>query len=418
MCVFSVTFRRRSDPGGEVELTVQGGFVHLDLKPRPTTGAADQIKTRLPGGTPLKKHLLSTSAIALGVAMASPAAAQQWDVTVGGFYLGYVGASDLSGSGVAGTNRDGVDTFTDGEIHFMPSITLDNGLTIGAHIELETKNTSNQIDEQYLTIEGDMLGKIIIGNENSAGYLSMTGAPGVTGLLINSPYADAYIPRTGVDDFRQAGISSFTEVAGNNDVQRITYFTPSFNGLTVGVSYAAVATRAVNVGGFNNYAPDRDLDVSDIFDIGVNYTQSFGGVDLTLAGRWGTGDSPDSGVDDPTTWGIGGRLGANGFLVGASYTENDNGVSGGAGDQKGWSLGVTYDIAGPWSVEALTYQGEVDNGSGVSDSDYEAYRVGAARDLGPGVKWEIFYIHSDTKNGTNGNKIEGDMIGTGLSLSF
>ena len=402
----------------------------------------------------MKKHLLSTSAIALGVAMASPAAAQQWDVTVGGFYKGYVGASDLSGSGVAGTNRDGVDTFTDGEIQFKPSITLDNGLTIGAHIELETQNTSNQIDEQYLTIEGDMLGKIIIGNENSAGYLSMTGAPTVTSLWINSPSASAYLPRTGVDTGLQAGLSSSTEVAGNNDVQRITYFTPSFNGLTVGVSYAAGNfTNAAN-----NYAPDRDAGgaVSDIFDIGVNYTQSFGGVDVTLAGRWGTGDrngtaattvfslDPDTGVidptavpatsgGDPTTWGIGGRLGANGFLVGASYTENDNGFSGGRLDQKGWSLGVTYDIAGPWSVEALTYQGEVDNGSGLPDSEYEAYRVGAARDLGPGVKWEIFYIYSDTNNGAavagalapdedtyalTNPSIDGGMIGTGLSLSF
>lgn len=387
----------------------------------------------------MKKHLLSTSAIALGVAMASPAAAQQWDVTVGGYYKGYVGASDLSGSGVAGTNRDGVDTFTDGEIHFKPSITLDNGLTIGAHIELETQNTGNQIDEQYLTIEGDMLGKIIMGNENSAGYLSMTGAPTVTGLAINSPSASAYLPRTGVNAGRQAGLSSFTEVAGNNDVQRITYFTPSFNGLTVGVSYAAGNfTNAAN-----NYAPDRDAGgaVSDIFDIGVNYTQSFGGVDVTLAGRWGTGDRngtaatavPATSGGDPTTWGIGGRLGANGFLVGASYTENDNGVSGGADDQKGWSLGVTYDIAGPWSLEALTYQGEVDNGSGLPDSEYEAYRVGAARDLGASVKWEIFYIYSDTNNGAavagaltpdedtyalTNPSIDGGMIGTGLSLSF
>ena len=403
----------------------------------------------------MKKHLLSTSALALGVAMASPAAAQQWDVTVGGFYKGYVGASDLSGSGVADTNRDGVDTFTDGEIHFKPSITLDNGLTIGAHIELETQNTSNQIDEQYLTIEGDMLGKIIMGNENSAGNLSMTGAPTVTSLWINSPSASAYLPRTGVDTGLQAGLSSSPEVAGNNDMQRITYFTPSFNGLTVGVSYAAGNfTNAAN-----NYAPDRDAGgaVSDIFDIGASYDQSFGNIDLSLAARWGTGNRNATsgmaavpgtvvntpGVDgipntsddgtatigaeagtagtpggDPTTWGIGGRLGTNGFVLGASYTENDSDIAGGVGDQKGWSLGATYDIAGPWSVEALTYQGEVDNGSGVSDSDYEAYRVGAARDLGPGVKWEIFYIHSDTKNGVNGNKIEGDMIGTGLSLSF
>ena len=43
----------------------------------------------------MKKQLLSTSAIALGVAMASPAAAQQWDMEWGGFANTHVGISDI-----------------------------------------------------------------------------------------------------------------------------------------------------------------------------------------------------------------------------------------------------------------------------------------------------------------------------------
>ncbi|MDZ7708715.1 MAG: porin [Roseovarius sp.] len=98
----------------------------------------------------------------------------------------------------------------------------------------------------------------------------------------------AFIPVTGSTGFRQAGLSSLTEVAGNNDVQRITYFTPSFNGLTVGVSYAASNKGNAS----NNFGVDRNAagDVHDIFDIGVGYSQSFNGVDIGLAARWGTGD--------------------------------------------------------------------------------------------------------------------------------
>ena len=51
----------------------------------------------------------------------------------------------------------------------------------------------------------------------------------------------------------------------------------------------------------------------------------------------------------------------NNFTVGGSYTENDNGLIFGIGDQEGWSFGATYDAAGPWSFEALTYQGEVES---------------------------------------------------------
>ncbi|MDZ7708716.1 MAG: hypothetical protein U5K36_00320 [Roseovarius sp.] len=55
----------------------------------------------------MNKHLLSTSAIALGVAMAAPAAAQEWNMDWGGFANTHVGIVDVSGTGV---DRPGLST--------------------------------------------------------------------------------------------------------------------------------------------------------------------------------------------------------------------------------------------------------------------------------------------------------------------
>jgi hypothetical protein len=374
----------------------------------------------------LKKHLLSTSAIALGVAMASPAAAQQWDLAWGGFANTHIGASDIGGSGADGSDFDGVNVYTNSEVIFSPSVTLDNGLTFGFSVQMEALNGGggqDGIDESYVTIEGDMLGKIVLGSENSAGYALMGSVytPGVDTMAVNSRSTSAFVPVTGSTGFRQAGLSSLTEVAGNNDVQRISYFTPSFNGLTVGVSYAPSSA-----GNASNNAPvdfDAAGDITDIFDIGVGYQQSFGTVDLGFAARWGTGNSNLSVRDDPTTWAVGGTLGVSAFTFGATYSENDNGFANGenigltgTGDQQGYSIGASYDIVGPWSVGGELYRGEEETSGG--DNRYEAYKVAASRDLGAGVSWNVYYYYMETKNGVTGDKIDGNVIATAINLSF
>jgi predicted porin len=370
----------------------------------------------------LKKHLLSTSAIALGVAMAAPASAQDWNMKWGGFANTHVGITSVDRNFAApGIDNDGVNIFTNSEIIFSPSVTLDNGMTFGFSVQMEALNAgggADGIDESYVTISSDTLGKLVLGSENSAGYALMGSVytPGVSSMAINSRSTSAFVPVTGSGGFRQAGLSSLTEVAGNNDVQRITYFTPSFNGLTVGVSYAPS-----NAGNASNNAPvnfNSAANVVDIFDLGVGYKQSFNGVDIGLAGRWGTGDSNVAGISDPTTWGIGGTVGVAGFKVGATYAENDNGAATGAGDQEGWSLGMSYDIAGPWTVGLSHYNGEVKNGGATPSSDYEATLLGASRSLGSGVSWDVYYYYMETTNGTNGRKIDGNVLATAINLSF
>jgi predicted porin len=417
----------------------------------------------------MKKQLLGTSAIALGIAMAAPASAQEWNMKWGGFARTHVGIVDLDADVTkatpAGSDFEGVNTFTDSEIIFSPSVTLDNGMTFGFSVQFEAVNsasgTPGNIDENYVTITSDTLGQIILGNENSAGYKSIVAAPQVGSMPINSRSISAFIPITGSGGFRQAALSTFTEVEGNNDVPRITYFTPSFNGLTLGVSYAPSG----DVNAANNGPVDFDEDggLRDIFDIGLKYSQSFNGVDVNIGARWGTGERQGSaagssndvvlsGVDgtlgstqtlafdadsdgladagdvvttataatsdrDPETWGIGGSVAVSGFTFGAAYVENDTDAGGGVGDQEGLNVGVAYDLAGPWTVGLEGYFGEVDEGAGNSDSEYDAIKLAASRKLGAGVSWDVYYVYAESSN-KDGDEIEGNLFATAINLSF
>ncbi|MGX0877643.1 putative porin [Roseovarius sp. MBR-154] len=394
----------------------------------------------------MKKQLLSTSAIALGVAMAAPASAQEWDMDWGGFHNAHVGYMGLDTTNVhVGSDFDGVDVFQNAEIIFTPSVTLDNGMTFGATVQMESTNNGGGavgIDETFLSISSDTLGRIDLGNENSAGYKLSLAAPQVSGGIgINSPSLSGFVPiSTGAGGnspwvFRDSGISSYTEVLGNNDVPRITYYTPSFNGLTVGVSYAATtdrtaAARAAVAGGGNNagnnLGVDRNAGVTDIFDIGANYSQTFNGFDIGLSARYGTANSNVAGNGDPTVWAAGAQFGYAGFTFGGSYGENSNGGFRNF-NSEGWSLGATYDIEGPWSVGLDTFQGEYNGVNGTSDkSEYEAYQLVASRSLGSGVTWAVYGVYAESTvnadlGGTFGNpnsEIEGTLIGTSINLSF
>ncbi|MAZ20935.1 porin [Roseovarius sp.] len=382
----------------------------------------------------MKKHLLSTSAIALGL-VAAPASAQEWNLDWGGYMNQHVAFADVSGTAVAAAGAafdgDGVGFHSNSEIHFTPSVTLDNGLTFGINVQFEAENGgggADGIDETYMIISGDTLGRIEIGSENSAGYKSMVGAPTVTSMAINSPSISAFIPLSATLpwNFRQAGVSAYTEVGGNNDVDRISYYTPDFNGLTVGISYAR-NNGGNAVGNHNNSGTAGGATLENIFDIGVNYSQTFGTTSVSLAARYGSGEAIAAGASDAETWGVGAQVGFGDFTIGAHYAENDN-VSGAAAshngtdlDQSGWSFGGTYDAPGAWAFEALTFQGTYDDfaGAGTADAEYTAYKIGASRDMGPGVDWDIYaiYAEADDKN-VAGTEIKGTVIGTAINLSF
>lgn len=373
----------------------------------------------------MKKVLLGTSAIALAAAYTSSANAAEWEVNVGGFMEQLVAFAD-SDVDNASTTTDyaGVDAKQDAEIIFSPSITLDNGIKIGANVQLEANTSGDQIDESFLFIDGSF-GRILLGSENSARYLMQYAAPDVTMLNVNSGSLTAFIPfsgtaggaTTGADVFRGTLGATFIENGRNNDAQRITYFTPRFAGFQLGVSYARDGNQDSNA--------QLDIDgvaLSNIVDIGANYVNSFGDIDVAVGAGYGIafGDANDN----PQVWNAGLNLGFGGFTIGGSFAEQNNfGVQ----DGVAWDAGLSYET-GPWGFSFTYFKGESVDDENVAlgaDEEMQAFLVGANYSLAKGVDLGVFgaYVDfdeelSDGAAATGGNDVDGFIIGTGISVSF
>ncbi len=361
----------------------------------------------------MKKILLGTSALAMAGAFAGQANAATWDLDWGGYFESSIGYASVDGP--AGTDFDGVDVLQDAEIQFTPSITLDNGLTFGVDIQLEGNASSNGtpdvIDESFIFIKGSF-GQVLIGSENSAGYKMSYGAPDVTWININSGSLTSFIPDSQPSVFRGVGGTSFVEVARNNDSQRITYFSPRFSGFQVGASYA----RDGNQDNSSQVDINQTGTLHDIFDVGVNYVNSFGAFDVAVAGRYGTGTLENAGANggdlDPEVYAFGLNLGYAGVTIGGSYARSDDDIAIRNGDF--FDLGVSYKT-GPWGASLTYSKGELDTGD-----ERQQYLAGVTYKLGPGVSTGAYIGYTDYEAGANTGRsdLDGFVIGTGFKLNF
>ena len=378
----------------------------------------------------MKKVLLSTSGLALASAFASPAASAEWDVRVGGYMEQHAAwaSSDVDNTAVGENsgNFDGIDSKQDSEIHFLPPITMDNGMKIGANSQLEGFTSGDTVDESYMFIKGSF-GQALLGSENSAGYKMTYAAPDVTFINVNSGSMTAFMPISGTaqgfgrgsDIFRGTLGSAFLENARNNDAQRFTYFTPRFSGFQAGVSYARDGRQD------DNTQVDIKEELHDIFDVGVNYVNSFGSFDVAVSGHWGTA-SDDEG-SDPSVWATGLNLGFSGVTVGGSYGEQN-----GAGVMNGWiyDAGVSYET-GPWGFSFTYIHGknrdnEVGGGGNGSMETLDQYLLGMTYKLAVGVKLQAFgaYVDFDESNSddgsgqSGGDDVDGWVIGTGIKINW
>ena len=204
----------------------------------------------------MKRALLGTTAwLGAGLAgfgwAASPAAADSpIQLTVGGFFReAYMVVLDDNAGGLGDFgirnepgfdhNRDGF--FNDAEIHFMGRTVLDNGLEVGARIELEGETDEDQIDEAWVYFAGGF-GEIRIGSDDEALANSCILPPGGTANFSafspNQWGANAFSaisPFSGL--FGLVTNSACTGVDDKSDAQKIVYFSPAFHGFQLSASY-------------------------------------------------------------------------------------------------------------------------------------------------------------------------------------
>lgn len=352
-----------------------------------------------------RKHLLGTSALVAGGLLAAEAveAADPLRLEVRGYRNEYFGVVSVE-SDVTDENFNNTNHFSDGEIQFRGSTTLDNGITVGVRVELEAFTNGDQVDENYVFVEGGF-GRLQLGSDDPAPYQQAVVAPNV-GVPINSGWLSNFIPQP--SGFATGSFQTTPEISIDDNM--INYFSPRFAGFQLGLAYIPDLDEG---GDGNNNAPfgngegnnttAEDNDRHHGFGVGVNYTNSFNGIDLSVAGGYQVVGPPDenasnlAGTDDKqtvTAYNAGLNVGFAGFTIGGSwggYDIDDQGVN----DGFHWDVGASYET-GPWGLSATFIMGEREGDVDISDEDDSlAAAAAVSYVLGPGIRTNLTALYAD-----------------------
>lgn len=346
----------------------------------------------------MKKLLLSTVAVA-AMTVAAPAFAGSDDsgvkLDVGGYFKGYGVWVDTDTE----TNRE-VDMVRDTEVHLSGETTLDNGLTVGAHIEADADGADGfEVDESYAYFSGSW-GRVNVGAEDGAAYLLQVAAPaadsnydGIRQYVNPFQESDLNDP-LGADD---SALDYAQDFSGKTD--KVTYLSPVMGGFQAGVSWSAGAD-AQDLEGVHTESTD------DIYDVAVRYEGSFDAVSVTA----GAGYTAVTGVEEGTAWNAGVDLGMGAFGLGAVYFTQDD-MSGTDTDSVDtWVVGADY-TTGPFTLGAsyLNQDDEID-----TVNETERYTGGVTYAYGPGMTFRgsVSYQQEDVSD------VDGTAVMLGTQVNF
>jgi len=336
----------------------------------------------------MKKILLGTTAvIALGTMSSEAFAAEKIKLELGGFMRHYVGLTDSDE--VASTNealRDkDISQFSNTEIYFTGNTTLDNGIKVAARVEMEADGDQNKnVDRSWLTISSDAMGALSIGNHPHFGDGNMVRVPNAGNFdwTDTDPWAGTATSAT--TDTAGFAPSSLDISDGGGDSAKLKYTSPSFAGVTVGMSYSAFedgdASNARRVPGNGE----------DGYTFGAAYSGDLGGAavsaDVTRM---------NFGANNQDVTHVGLNVGMAGFTVGGGYSDfNDTAAGSNVADGEAWELGVSY-ATGPYSVSAAYMAAKDKNTVATTGDDKDTkWNIAATYDMGAGVALAANYFHS------------------------
>jgi len=387
----------------------------------------------------MKKVLLGTTALlGAGLVAGSAYAADGIKLAVGGFFrTAYQMNFDGDVKGEFGDNHNIDGVFSDAEVHFKGETTLDNGLTVGARVELEGETHSDQIDEAYVYFSGGF-GKFEIGSDDEAlASMCVTPPGGTVNFGAFSPDQIA----TNAYGSGAIGISSNTVCTGVDnraDAQKLIYFTPVFGGFQLGLSYTpdAGVESQVNGGGGAHTGMHLHQPGQARHDVSAYGTYGYEGDGWGLT--FGAGASfqgsvepqgPGTAIPDPQTmetYQTGLNLTFGNFAIGGAFQYfNDYleargtsaWVAGGgiAYTVDAWTVGLQYSHASAELVDAATNSGSGDHNKidrVVATGNYA---------MGPGINLdaEVGYTWVNTADNNDPNdSYDSVELGIGTAFTF
>ena len=399
----------------------------------------------------MKKVLLSTAAIA-GMAMIANPAAAQVKLELGGWFKGYGAYVDQDDKDGAITDANSVGVVRHTEVHFGGETTLDNGLTVGAHIEAEADGAggtgdSFDVEESYVYFSGGW-GRVNFGAEDGAQYLLQVAAPSADSNVDGIRQFVQPVNYTSMGSAALAaaitadGLDYETNATGYSD--KLTYLSPIMNGFQGGLSWTPdVSGTAVT--SHDTGAPDLSGVLTDdvaesfgaAYEAALRYEGQFNNVGViaglgythidiedTTAGLL-TGDASD----DRTVWNAGIDLDIGPFGIGVSYSEDDYGeteVTGGGtrDDEETLVVGVDY-TTGPFKLGAsYMNQDGTQNIVGVTGNDgieTDRYTGGVVYTYGPGMTFRgsVSHVEHDNVAGlTSGDEVDATSVLLGTQINF
>lgn len=348
------------------------------------------------------KFLSTTALVAAGLVGSAPVLAAEWEIAIGGYYNQYVGFA--STDNLAGDTISALDVQEDGEIHFMPSITLDNGLKFGVEVQLEASTSADHIDESFLFVSGSF-GEILLGMEEGAANTMHFGVAS-HGIGLDAGDSGDWL----VDQVGELTSTSNFDVIDDN-ASKIRYISPRFSGFQFAASYTPEASK--DDGRVPNEADNHTVVPEGIFQAAANYERSFGDVEIGVSAGVQLVEDGNQVIGDDFWMAAGGiTLGVGGFTISGAYSyENDPTPTEDHRTNVGGSIGYAQ---GPVGVSLGAIYG-TSEGPGGND-DQLTIELGTNYALGPGVSavGSLYYGDRDAPGGD----AKGFAAVGGIALSF
>lgn len=389
----------------------------------------------------MKKILIATTALVACSVAGGAQASEKIKLDLGGYSKWWVVGAQQKGSykaSQAGFQPIGVDIKGDNEIFFSGETTLDNGLTVGILVELEaggntdtrasTAANTDVIDKANVYVSGGF-GKVIIGTEANGTVLMHNMAPDAAGNWGSDGILTGGWAIVQPAGWTQGGLGTrtTTELDTDDNAEKITYVSPTFNGFTVGGSYIP------NANPLNEDSRGVSAASAQGYGVSAMYAGTIGEVDVkaNVGTIWyalqrannasGTTWNPHVGYN--REWAVGTQLTYAGFTLGGSYRSiHDSEASNSTVSSDGnvWDAGLAY-AWGNYAV-SIAYlhtqeKGQITVGG---SNKMDTYQASGKYSMGPGVDAlaSVGYQKYDgeTAGATQDNK--GWAAMTGLSLAF
>lgn len=384
----------------------------------------------------MKKALLGTTAlIAAGFAVGDAYAADGVTLELGGRYMGAAGVVFEDADGFDDDDFRDYVFKQDVEVYFAGETVLDNGLTVGARVELEGQTSGDQIDAVYAYFSGGF-GEIRFGDTAEAWAAMCYLVPSASGIFgADSPNFN----------FSNQGVTGYGATNGtcyglDDKATKIVYFSPNFAGFSFAASFAPDDSEDTrNTDGVFGAAtrPDFDGGNSENLSLGANFTHDFNGVNLILGGggTWSF-DREVGPADERHDYNAYAQVGFAGFTIGGAMGIRQNRGTDGSDDFI-YGAGVTYNWDA-WTVGlgythgryelfqaggAIVLSVTLTTTSDITD-DSNIFSLTASYALGPGiqldgvVEYYDYQAEEDGGSGFGSRDYEGFAFGLGTLINF